>query len=79
VTTKINDKYYIIGIHKGKDSSNDNYGTSTHAIIEEMNQWGWELIKEPFVYTEKTLKIKEKKVEIDKYEMLFLSIPIIIQ
>lgn len=44
-----------------------------------MNQWGWELIKEPFVYTEKTLKIKEKKVEMDKLEVLFLSIPIIIQ
>lgn len=79
MTTKINEKYYIIGIHKGKDSNNDNCGTSTHAIIEEMNQWGWELIKEPFVYTEKTLKIKEKKVEMDKLKVLLLSIPIIIQ
>lgn len=40
---------------------------------EEVNEWGYTLIKKPFVYTEKTLGLRKTEDKIPEMEIFYLA------
>jgi hypothetical protein len=42
-------------------------------MLEEMNDWGYSIRRRPFIFTEKTLKIKEEEEAMANREILSFS------
>lgn len=41
-------------------SNKEGLGVSASSMIVQLNEWGYQLKKKPFVFTEKTLKLQGK-------------------
>jgi hypothetical protein len=74
IFTQFAGEHIVIAIHKastypetfnikrdlGKEF--ENFGVNAEQMLEEVNEWGFEIRKKPFVFTERTLELRKKNI-----------------